>query len=117
MSTINVKLNGRGAAASCLLAVPALVSAESSVRATGLSSNGLSGVDASRAIRNDRPTKALVAAAAQAPQAYAFATTGAGLREQAWVIGGFASGTTTAMTKQHLKMRAYRGLEPWKDPA
>nr|WP_206314536.1 hypothetical protein [Streptomyces coryli] len=101
-----------------MLAVPALVSAESSVRATGLSSNGLSGVDAARALRNDRPTKALEVAAAQAPQAYADAITGAGLREQAWVIGGFATGaTTTVMQKQHQKMRAYRGLEPWKDPA
>ncbi|WP_149184299.1 hypothetical protein [Streptomyces sp. TRM49041] len=51
---------------------------------------------------NERPSKALEAevAAAQAP-AYAFAATGAGNTKQT----------------QHHTMWAFRGLEPWSDPA
>ncbi|MFF8384452.1 hypothetical protein [Streptomyces kanasensis] len=53
---------------------------------------------------NERPTKALEAgvAAAQAP-AYALAATGADLTEQT--------------QQQHHTMWAFRGLEPWSDPA
>ncbi|MGW2520089.1 hypothetical protein ACWC09_24335 [Streptomyces sp. NPDC001617] len=51
--------------------------------------------------RNERPTKALEAVAAQA-QAYAFTAAGAGGRKQ---------------TKQHHLMWAFRGPEPWSDPA
>ncbi|MET7480083.1 hypothetical protein ABZT17_37805 [Streptomyces sp. NPDC005648] len=51
--------------------------------------------------RNERPTKALEAVAAQA-QAYAFTAAGAGSRKQ---------------TKQHHQMWAFRGPEPWSDPA
>jgi len=50
--------------------------------------------------RNERPTKALEAVGAQA-QAYAFAP-GAGSRKQ---------------TTQHHQMWAFRGPEPWSDPA
>ncbi|MDT9680804.1 hypothetical protein RND61_01680 [Streptomyces sp. TRM76323] len=52
---------------------------------------------------NERPTEALEAgvAAAQAP-AYAFAATGA---------------DHTKQTQQHHTMWAFRGLEPWSDPA
>ncbi|GAA4901568.1 hypothetical protein ACFPM3_27865 [Streptomyces coeruleoprunus] len=54
-------------------------------------------------LANERPTKALEAgvAAAQAP-AYAFAATGA---------------ETKTTTQQHHTMWAFRGLEPWSDPA
>ena len=51
--------------------------------------------------RNERPTKALEAVMAQA-QAYAFTATGAGNRKQ---------------TTQHHLMWAFRGPEPWSDPA
>ncbi|MFD8812900.1 hypothetical protein ACFV23_15800 [Streptomyces sp. NPDC059627] len=51
--------------------------------------------------RNERPTKALEAVAAQA-QAYAFTAAGAGGRKQ---------------TTQHHLMWAFRGPEPWSDPA
>ncbi|AOR32202.1 hypothetical protein BFF78_15025 [Streptomyces fodineus] len=51
--------------------------------------------------RNERPTKALEAVAAQA-QAYAFAAAGAGFRKQ---------------TTQHHQMWAFRGPKPWSDPA
>ncbi|MCP9944666.1 hypothetical protein LUX12_07545 [Streptomyces somaliensis] len=50
---------------------------------------------------DERPVEALEAAAAQAP-VYALAATGAGQTKQ---------------TKQHLTMWAFRGLEPWSDPA
>ena len=51
--------------------------------------------------RNERPTKALEAVAAQA-HAYAFTAAGAGSRKQ---------------TTQHHLMWAFRGPEPWSDPA
>ena len=77
-----------------------------------LSGTGLSGIPAVRPAssvslaglpvreRNERPTKALEAVAAQA-QAYAFTAAGAGNRKQ---------------TQHHL-MWAFRGPEPWSDPA
>ncbi|GGU53148.1 hypothetical protein [Streptomyces lavendofoliae] len=53
--------------------------------------------------RNERPTKALEAGvAAGKAQAYAFAATGA---------------ETKTQTQQHHTMWAFRGLEPWSDPA
>ncbi|WP_162794027.1 hypothetical protein [Streptomyces paludis] len=53
--------------------------------------------------RDERPTKALEAGAAAAAQAtvYAFAATGAETKKQT----------------QHHTMWAFRGLEPWSDPA
>jgi hypothetical protein len=74
---------------------------------------GVSGIRADRPVsslslsglpvreRDERPTKALEAVAAQA-QAYAFAAAGAGSRKQ---------------TTQHHLMWAFRGPEPWSDPA
>ncbi|WP_405998648.1 hypothetical protein [Streptomyces sp. NBC_00829] len=53
--------------------------------------------------RNERPTKALEAGVAAAKaRAYAFAATGAETKKQ---------------TTQHHTMWAFRGLEPWSDPA
>ncbi|MER7112330.1 hypothetical protein [Streptomyces sp. NPDC000229] len=53
--------------------------------------------------RSERPTKALEAGvAAGKAQAYAFAATGA---------------ETKTQTQQHHTMWAFRGLEPWSDPA
>ncbi|MFE1439282.1 hypothetical protein [Streptomyces sp. NPDC058739] len=52
--------------------------------------------------RNERPTEALEAAVVAGAQAYAFTATGAGFRKQT--------------TQQHL-MWAFRGPEPWSDPA
>ncbi|MFE0922016.1 hypothetical protein ACFW24_30220 [Streptomyces nigra] len=52
--------------------------------------------------RNERPTKALEAAVVAQAQAYAFTATGAGFRKQ---------------TTQHHQMWAFRGPEPWSDPA
>lgn len=53
--------------------------------------------------RNERPTQALEAAVVAQAQAYAFAAaTGAGSLKQ---------------TEQHHTMWAFRGPEPWSDPA
>ena len=52
--------------------------------------------------RDERPTKALEAAVAAQAKAYAFTATGAGARMQ---------------TTQHHLMWAFRGPEPWSDPA
>nr|WP_202499825.1 hypothetical protein [Streptomyces sp. SID5476] len=52
--------------------------------------------------RNERPSKALEAAVEAQAQAYAFAAAGAGFRKQ---------------TTQHHLMWAFRGPEPWSDPA
>ncbi|MFE6173316.1 hypothetical protein [Streptomyces sp. NPDC056464] len=52
--------------------------------------------------RNERPTKALEAAVTAKAQAYASTATGAGFRKQ---------------TTQHHLMWAFRGPEPWSDPA
>ena len=75
---------------------------------------GLSGIRAARPAsavsppglpvreRNERPTKALEAAVEAQAQAYASTATGAGSRKQ---------------TTQHHLMWAFRGPEPWSDPA
>ncbi|MFD4176624.1 hypothetical protein [Streptomyces anulatus] len=84
-------------------------SSVASLRATGLS-----GVSAVRPLslvslpvtreRNERPIEAPAAAVAKAAQAqaYAFAAAGAGAKKQ---------------TQQHHTMWAFRGPEPWSDPA
>ncbi|QNE75079.1 hypothetical protein F0344_11095 [Streptomyces finlayi] len=89
-------------------------SSESLLRGTGLS-----GISAARPLspaallpvmreRNERPIEAPAAAVAkgQAP-AYAFAAVGAGAKKQ----------TTQHQTTQHHTMWAFRGPEPWSDPA
>ncbi|WP_078508657.1 hypothetical protein [Streptomyces zinciresistens] len=52
--------------------------------------------------RDERPTKALEAAAVAEAKPYASTATGAGFRNQ---------------TTQHHQMWAFRGPEPWSDPA
>ncbi|WP_046502871.1 hypothetical protein [Streptomyces odonnellii] len=76
-----------------------------------LIASGLSGFTAVRpaalsglpaGVRDERPTKALEAGvAAAAAKAYAFAATGAETKRQT----------------QHHTMWAFRGLDPWSDPA
>jgi hypothetical protein len=75
---------------------------------------GLSGIRAARPAssvspaglpvseRNERPVVALEAAVVAQAKAYALAATGAGFRKQ---------------TTQHHQMWAFRGPEPWSDPA
>ncbi|MCP3821562.1 hypothetical protein NLX86_26760 [Streptomyces sp. A3M-1-3] len=93
------KMTDRSVVATCPLG--------SSLRGTGLS--GISAVSpvalASLPVRerNERPTQAPEAAVAAAQaRAYAFAAAGAGSKKQ---------------TTQHHTMWAFRGLEPWSDPA
>ncbi|MFF9346092.1 hypothetical protein [Streptomyces sp. NPDC014734] len=86
-------------------------SSESSLRGTGLS-----GVSAARPLslasfpvreRNERPAQAPAAAVAKGQaQAYAFAAVGAGAE----------AGAKKQMTHHHT-MWAFRGPEPWSDPA
>ncbi|MFE7752704.1 hypothetical protein [Streptomyces sp. NPDC057428] len=82
-------------------------SSELSLRGTGVS--GISAVSplflASLPVRerNERPTQAPEAAVVKAQaSAYAFAAAGAGAKKQ---------------TTQHHTMWAFRGPEPWSDPA
>ncbi|MFD4759920.1 hypothetical protein ACFWOJ_13825 [Streptomyces sp. NPDC058439] len=86
-------------------------SSESSLRGTGMS--GISAVSplslASLPVRerNERPTQAPAAVGAKGQaQAYAFAAVGAGAE----------SGAKKQMTHHHT-MWAFRGPEPWSDPA
>ncbi|MFI5636349.1 hypothetical protein ACIA8H_02905 [Streptomyces goshikiensis] len=105
------KMTDRSVAASCLLGSSALLP---SLRGTGLSaisadSRALlaapSALSASE--RNERPIQAPVAvvAEAQAHGAYGFAAAAG--------AGSLKKQTTT----QHHLMWAFRGLEPWSDPA
>ncbi len=108
------KMTDRSVVSACTLGSSLLVaSSAASLRGTGLSGvAALSPAPLSIApVRgtveggNERPTGAPVAAVAKAQaQAYAFAATGAGFTKQ----------TTT---QHHHKMWAFRGLEPWSDPA
>ncbi|MGW2814955.1 hypothetical protein [Streptomyces sp. NPDC001415] len=108
-SFISTKVTDRSVAATCTLG--------SSLQGTGLSTgaSGLVGISAVvpaslaslpvRDERNERPIQAPGAAVAKGrAQAHAFAATGAGAEKQ---------------TKhyQHHTMWAFRGLEPWSDPA
>ncbi|WP_406863017.1 hypothetical protein ABZO31_22265 [Streptomyces sp. HUAS MG47] len=104
------KMTDRSAASACSLGLSG-----SAFISSGLSVTGLSGAEAARLAslptalpvverRNERPTKALEAAVAgkAKPMAYGFTATGAG--------------TQQTMTHHHT-MWAFRGLEPWSDPA
>lgn len=103
--TSTSKMTDRSVAASCLLG-------SVSLRGTGLSAFAAdspalpASIPAGAGARNERPTKALVAVAgAQTHGVYGFeAAAGAG--------------SQTKQTKQHHHlMWAFRGLEPWSDPA
>ena len=100
-SISTAKLTDRSVVSMCMLGasnpgtglsgIPAARPASASVSLAGLPNRE----------RNERPTKALEAVVAQA-QAYAFTAAGAGSRKQ---------------TTQHHLMWAFRGPEPWSDPA
>ncbi|MBH1935714.1 hypothetical protein I5Q34_15785 [Streptomyces sp. AV19] len=79
----------------------ALASGLGSVNGTGLSFVALPATTS--ALGNERPTKALAATAAMAQfRAFATETNGAESRTKQY---------------QHHTMWAFRGLEPWRDPA
>jgi hypothetical protein len=99
-SISTVKMTDRSAVSLCMLGVSNLGTGLSGIHAVRpASSVAPAGLPVRE--RNERPTKALEAVAAQA-QAYAFAASGAGFRKQ---------------TTQHHLMWAFRGPEPWSDPA
>jgi hypothetical protein len=94
------KMTDRSAVSACTQGVSNLGTGVSGIRVgRPVSSLPLSGLPVRE--RDERPTKALEAVVAQA-QAYAFAAAGAGVRKQ---------------TTQHHLMWAFRGPEPWSDPA
>ncbi|WP_128379559.1 hypothetical protein [Streptomyces cavernae] len=99
-STSTVKLTDPSVVFLCMSGASTLATGVSRIRADRpVSVLSLSGLPVRE--RNERPTQALEAVEAQA-HAYAFAAAGAGSRKQ---------------TKQHLTMWAFRGPEPWSDPA
>ncbi|MFJ3776398.1 hypothetical protein ACIPX0_32350 [Streptomyces sp. NPDC090075] len=94
------KMTDLSAVSVCMLGVSNLGTGLSGISAVRpASSVSLAGLPASE--RDERPTEALEAVAAQA-KAYAFTAAGAGSRKQ---------------TTQHHLMWAFRGPEPWSDPA
>ncbi|MFI9390701.1 hypothetical protein ACIG53_07450 [Streptomyces bauhiniae] len=98
--TSPVKLTDRPAVSLCTLGAPSRGTGLSGIRAARLASSLLS-ADLPVRERNERPTKALAAVEAQAQGAYAFSAAGAGFRNET----------------QHHQMWAFRGPEPWSDPA
>lgn len=97
-----VKMTDRSVVASlCLLGASDQGTGLSGIRAARPASPvSPAGLDSRE--RNERPTQALEAAVTAQAQAYAFTATGAGFRKQ---------------TTQHHLMWAFRGPEPWSDPA
>ncbi|WP_328915952.1 MULTISPECIES: hypothetical protein [unclassified Streptomyces] len=110
-SLMNTKLTDRSVIAASAFGI--------SLRGTGLSvlSALLPVMPVSE--RDERPTQApAVAAAAAQAQAYAFAAAaygaGAGTAKGATAANGHANGRQKT---QHGMKWAFRGLEPWSDPA
>jgi hypothetical protein len=110
-----MKMTDRSVIATCPLGM--------SLRATGLSSAALPVLPVRE--RNERPIQAPAAAVAAKVQAHASAFAaaangaGAGTAKDAlngFAGGGFASGNGQQKTQQYGKW-AFRGLEPWSDPA
>ncbi|MFJ9864650.1 hypothetical protein [Streptomyces sp. NPDC101165] len=99
-SISTAKLTDRSTVSTCMLGASNQGTGLSGIRADRpASSLSLAGLPIRE--RNERPTKALEAVVARA-HAYAFAAAGAGFRKQ---------------TTQHHLMWAFRGPEPWSDPA
>ncbi|WP_328768794.1 hypothetical protein [Streptomyces sp. NBC_00286] len=97
-SISTVKMTDRSVASTCLLDVSNLGTGLSGIPAVrSASAVSLAGLPVREG--NERPMKALEAVEAQA-QAYAFAAAGAGAAKQT-----------------HHTMWAFRGPEPWSDPA
>ncbi|MFF6785945.1 hypothetical protein [Streptomyces sp. NPDC012510] len=97
-----VKMTDRPTVSTCMLGVSNLGTGLSAISGgRPASSVSLAGLPVRE--RNERPTKALEAAVTAQAQAYAFAAAGAGFRKQ--------------QTTQHHLMWAFRGPEPWSDPA
>jgi hypothetical protein len=85
----------------CMLGVSTLGTGLSVISVGRPASTSIASADVPVRERNERPIEALEAVKGQA-HAYAFAAAGAGSRKQ---------------TTQHHLMWAFRGPEPWSDPA
>ncbi|MGW0500429.1 hypothetical protein ACWD0Z_34860 [Streptomyces sp. NPDC003007] len=96
------KMTDRSAVSACMLGVSTLGTGLSGIRAVLPASSFAAPAGLPVRERNERPTKALEAAVEAQALAYAFTATGAGCRKQ---------------TTQHHQMWAFRGPEPWSDPA
>ncbi|MFJ3927170.1 hypothetical protein [Streptomyces sp. NPDC090022] len=103
------KMTDRSVAASCTLGSTLLAASALSLRGTGLSTISVDSPAVLATLpvreRNERPTQAPVAGMEAQAHAYGFAAAGAGFKTQ----------QTTK--HQHDLMWAFRGLEPWSDPA
>ncbi|MFJ6724664.1 MULTISPECIES: hypothetical protein [unclassified Streptomyces] len=102
--TSTVKLTDRSVVSTCILGASNPGTGLSGLRTdrrASLSTISLAFADLPVRERSERPTKALEAAVEAQAQAYAFTATGAGFTKQ---------------TQHHL-MWAFRGPEPWSDPA
>jgi hypothetical protein len=96
-----VKMTDRSVVSTCALSVSNLGTGLSGISAVRPASPvSLAGLPIRE--RNERPIQALEAAVVAEARAYAFAAAGAGSLKQ---------------TKQHHTMWAFRGPEPWSDPA
>jgi hypothetical protein len=101
-SPSTVKLTDRSTVSVCMLGASNLGTGVSGIRADRPASLSVAPAGLPVRERSERPTKALEAAVAAQAKAYAFTATGAGFRKQ---------------TTQHHLMWAFRGPEPWSDPA
>ncbi|MFC7984108.1 hypothetical protein [Streptomyces sp. NPDC057336] len=103
-STVNstAKMTDRSAVSLCMLGASNPGTGLSGIRAVRPASLSVAPAGLPVRERDERPTKALEAAVVAQAQAYAFTATGAGFRKQ---------------TTQHHLMWAFRGPEPWSDPA
>ncbi|MFE0811903.1 hypothetical protein ACFW4M_36510 [Streptomyces sp. NPDC058794] len=96
------KMTDRSAVSLCMLGASNPGTGVSGIRAVLPASSCVAPAGLPVRERNERPTEALEAAVVAQAQAYAFTATGAGFRKQ---------------TTQHHLMWAFRGPEPWSDPA
>lgn len=96
------KMTDRSAVSLCMLGISNPGTGLSGIRAVRPASASVAPAGLPVRERNERPTKALEAAVEAQAEAYAFTATGAGFRKQ---------------TTQHHLMWAFRGPEPWSDPA
>ena len=104
-SVSTAKLTDRSVVSMCMLGASNLGTGLSGIRADRLASLSVAPAGLLTRERNERPTEALEAAVAKGQaSAYAFAAAaaGAGAKKQ---------------TTQHHTMWAFRGPEPWSDPA
>ncbi|MFF3499091.1 hypothetical protein [Streptomyces sp. NPDC003247] len=101
-SISTVKLTDPSIVSLCMLGGSDLGTGLSGIRADRSASSSVAPAGLPVRERSERPTKALEAAVAAQAKAYAFTATGAGYRKQ---------------TTQHHLMWAFRGPQPWSDPA